>query len=158
MSGTSENHSLICTNIIMSLGNQLRKRPCKVHGSDLRVKPKTRTSFFYPDVTVICGDSQFVGSGVPNLTNPTLVIEVLSPSTEQKDRGVKATAYRQTESLQDYLFVSQLSAHIEHYHRMPNGHWELIDYKGLDTIIDLPSISCTLALEDVYEKVDLGED
>jgi Uma2 family endonuclease len=158
MAGSSEDHSTICTNIITSLNIQVRKRPCKVHGSDLRIQAKPKSSFFYPDITVICGESKFTATSVPSLTNPNCVIEVLSPSTEKVDRGRKAQAYREMASLQEYLFVSQDSAHIEHYKRLPNGHWELTDYKGLDAVVTMPAIECSLALADVYEKVDLGVD
>ena len=155
MAGGSENHSLICANIITSLNIQLRKKPCKVHGSDLRMKPKGKVSYFYPDITVVCGESKLTDSSVPSLLNPTVIIEVLSPSTEKIDRGVKATSYREMPSVKAYAFVNQTTAHIELFMRMPNGHWELIDYKGLDSVVDLPVIDCNLALADVYDKVDL---
>jgi Uma2 family endonuclease len=158
MAGASTNHSRICTDIITSLNIQVRKRPCIVHGEGMRVRPREKGSFFYPDVSVVCGEEKLTGEGVPSLTNPNLIIEVLSPSTEKVDRGVKASAYRGMESVKEYLFVSQSSAHIEHYTRMPNGHWDFVEYKGLEAVVDLPSIECTLALEDVYEKVEFEED
>lgn len=155
MAGGSENHSLISANIVTSLNIQLRKKPCKVHGSDLRVKAKGKASFFYPDITVVCGESKFTDSSIPSLLNPILVIEVLSPSTEKMDRGIKATTYRDMPSVKAYVFVNQSIAHLEVHMRMPNGHWELIDYKGLGAVVDLSVIECTLALEDVYDKVEL---
>jgi Uma2 family endonuclease len=158
MSGVSENHSTICLNIGASLHAQLRKRPCKAHGEGMRVQPKAKGTFFYPDISVVCGESKLTDTPVPSLTNPNVIIEVLSPSTEKVDRGVKASAYRGMESVKEYLFVSQSSAHIEHYKRMPNGHWDFVEYKGRDAVVDLPSIECTLALEDVYEKVEFEED
>jgi Uma2 family endonuclease len=158
MAGVSENHSTISLNIGASLHGQLRKRPCKVHGGDMRVQPKAKGTFFYPDISVVCGESKLTDTSVPSLTNPNVIIEVLSPSTEKIDRGEKAAAYRGMESVKEYLFVSQNSAHIEHYKRMPNGHWDFVEYKGLEAIIDLSSIECTLALEDVYEKVEFEED
>jgi Uma2 family endonuclease len=157
MAGGSEDHILISMNIGASLSNQLRKKPCKVYGSDLRVKPKGKGSFFYPDVTVLCGEAKFTEGSAACLLNPSFVVEVLSPSTEAADRGIRAISYREMPSVKAYLFVNQDTAHLELFLRMPNNHWELIDYKGLDAVVDLSVIECTLALEDVYDKVELEE-
>jgi Uma2 family endonuclease len=92
------------------------------------------------------------------LLNPTLIIEVLSPSTEGYDRGKKFEHYRALESLQEYVLVSQDSHHIERFARQQYGQWLFTDATGLDAVLDLPSIGCTLAVADVYEKITLETD
>jgi Uma2 family endonuclease len=155
LAGSSEAHNLILTNILMSLGMQLRKRPCKVYPSDMRLKiPKTGL-YTYPDVSIVCGLPQFDDSKQDTLLNPIIVIEILSPSTERYDRGKKFQNYRTIATLQEYVLVSQDEYHIEHYTNQNNGNWLLITYDGRDTTVTLKTVDCTLLLDDVYDKVDI---
>lgn len=87
------------------------------------------------------------------LTNPTVLVEVLSPSIEDKDRGIKFAFYRQMETLTDYIMVSQEEARVEHYARQDNNHWLLADLRGLDTVLRLASIGCELPMSEVYTRV-----
>jgi Uma2 family endonuclease len=149
MTGGSPAHSLISSYTGNSLMNQLQGQPCAVYNSDVKIK--ANRDYVYADVSVVCGEPQYKDKDI--LLNPIVVIEVLSPSTEQYDRGRKFHQYRQLESLQEYLLIAQNSPHIERYLRQSDGTWLYADAIGLDTSLELPSIGCTLALADVYEKV-----
>lgn len=153
MVGASRKHSLITGNTQTSLNIQLADRPCEIYASDMRVHIDKLKSYVYPDLSVVCGEVQLLGGIFDTLVNPNLVIEVLSPSTEARDRGRKFQLYRSIPSLQIYLLVLQTDAHIERYTRMGGGTWSLTDFDGLDAQVELPAIGCELALSDVYRKV-----
>ena len=154
MSGASANHSTIAGNAFASLHAQLRRQPCRVYQNDMRVKTRS-VLYTYPDVSVVCGEPQFEDRVVDTLLNPTLIIEVLSPSTERYDRGKKFQHYRTIESLQEYVLIAQDSVLVERYLRQPNNEWLLSEFAGMDAVLELPSIRCRLALADMYEKVEL---
>lgn len=156
MAGASENHNLITANVIIALGSQLRGRPCKLYPSDMRVRIGGRDDYHYPDISVVCGEAQIEDDEQDTLLNPTLIVEVLSPSTEQFDRGKKFENYRLLPSLQEYVLIAQDRAHIEHYVRQEGGTWLYSEVKGLDAVgeITLPSIGCSLSMADVYDKVE----
>jgi Uma2 family endonuclease len=157
LAGSSEAHNLILTNIVMSLGTQLRKRAYKVYPSDMRLKiPKTGL-YTYPDVSIVCGTPQFDDSKQDTLLNPIVAIEILSPSTERYDRGKKFQNYRTVNSLQEYLLVSQDDYHIDHYTNQNNGTWLLETYSGKDVVLFVKAIDCTMLLDDVYDKVDIAD-
>jgi Uma2 family endonuclease len=157
MSGASEQHILITGNTFSSLLVQLRKRPCKVYPIDMRVKV-TPIKYTYPDISVVCGEPQFEGPTADMLLNPTVIVEVLSPSTEIYDRGKKLDYYQTLESLQEYLLIAQDMVRIEHYVRQTTGGWFYSQEKSLESVIELPSINCTLTLSDVYDKVTFPPD
>ncbi len=157
MSGGSRAHSLIGSNLIGEIHAQLRGRPCEVHGSDLRVVVESTGLYTYPDLSVICGEPDF-GPDDPKdtLRNPTLLIEVLSPSTEDYDRSKKFEHYRAIPSLREYVVVAQDRAFVERLLRRDDGVWEFTEFRGLDASITLASIGVTLAFAEIYEKVELG--
>ncbi len=157
MTGASFAHNVINLNVATALRNQLRGRPCSTVSSDMRVKMAKR-NYAYPDTSVVCGDPQFGDNGVDTLLNPTLIIEVLSPSTERYDRGKKFQAYREIEWLQEYVLIAQDSPRIERYVRQEHGFWQFADVSGLAAQIELVSINCTLALAEVYEQVTFTAD
>ena len=115
MTGASQKHNLIVTNIVASLHFQLRKQPCEVYPSDMRIKGEATELITYPDISVICGEPYFDDSHKDTLLNPTVLIEVLSPSTAAYDRGDKFENYRQLPSLQECLLVAQEKMHVEQY-------------------------------------------
>jgi Uma2 family endonuclease len=155
MTGASKNHNRIVTSTLAALYAQLRERPCDVFPGDMRVKPHSGLLYAYPDITVVCGTPEFEDDEVDTLLNPTVIIEVLSPSTEAYDRGKKFQHYRTIPSFQEYLLIAQDSVRVEHY-TLRDNEWILTDASTLDAIITLPSIDCTLSLSDVYEKVDFN--
>ncbi|MBC7813841.1 MAG: Uma2 family endonuclease [Burkholderiales bacterium] len=154
MTGASRAHNLISVNTATAFNNALRQHPCEVYASDMRVKaPSTKGGYLYPDVVVVCGEAAFEDQQVDTLLNPTVIVEVLSSSTESFDRGTKSQHYRALDSLQEYLLISQNTAHIEHYARRADGQWLLSDAVGLEAVVELRSVDCRLALADVYVKV-----
>ena len=155
MAGASERHNLISANVVAGLHTQLRGRSCKVYPSDMRVQIKATGLYTYPDVVVVCGKPQFEDEDNDTLLNPTLIVEVLSKSTETYDRGKKFENYRTLDSLTEYVMIAQDRVHLEHYVRQPDSQWLLSEAKALQDVIKLPTIQCTLALADVYDKVDI---
>ncbi len=156
MAGASENHDLISVNILTNLHVQLRGKPCRPHSSDMRVRVANKR-YVYPDASVVCDPPQFSEDRPPSLLNPLLVVEVLSESTFQRDRGIKALYYRMTESIQAYLLVSQDSPHIEQYVRQDDGSWRFTEVISREDSMYLPTIDCTLSMAEVYERVEFPE-
>ncbi|MFM8331589.1 MAG: Uma2 family endonuclease [Candidatus Methylumidiphilus sp.] len=152
MAGASREHILITFNISRSLGNQLADRPCEIYPTEMRVKPAHARSYRYPDIAVVCGAAEFEDQHTDTLLNPTLLIEVLSPSTEANDRGEKFAEYRRIPSLREYVLVKQDQPRIEHYARQGAG-WFLTVAEGLDASVALEAIGCTLELREVYRRV-----
>jgi Uma2 family endonuclease len=153
MAGASTRHNLIVANLIITLGAQLKGRPCRVYPSDLKVRVPNSKRFFYPDVSVVCGDDEFADAEQDVILNPTLIVEVSSESTAAFDRGKKFLSYQQIGSLQEYLLVSQDEILVEGYARQGNDTWLYTKVTGLDGKLILPSIESELALRDVYDKV-----
>jgi Uma2 family endonuclease len=157
MAGASREHNLIAANVTREIGNQLRNRPCEVYPSDMRVHDPITRSFLYPYVVVVCNEPIFLDRTVDTLLNPTVVVEVLSATTEKIDRGKKAWAYRQIATLQAYILISQELPYVECYTRQPDGGWLLKDSQGLEAVLNLASIGCELPLSEIYLKVKFSE-
>jgi len=156
MAGGSRKHSLIACNLISALTNRLSGRPCVVFNSDLRLKIEATGLYTYPDVSVVCGPVKSVLGTNDTLTNPVLLAEVLSDSTEGYDRGKEAEQYRQIPSLRTYLLVGQKEQHVELYARESN-QWVLREVSGLESAIEIPALEITLALSEIYANVNLLE-
>jgi Uma2 family endonuclease len=157
MTGGTRRHSLITLNIGSELNRQLEERPCEAHVNDLRVLVAARRLYTYPDVIVVCGEPALADRYRDTLTNPTVLIEVLSPSTEAYDRGTKFEHYRTLDSLREYLLVSQSRPQVDHFMRDDDGPWLLSAATDLAATIVLPSIQCRLAMARIYNKVRFGE-
>lgn len=153
LAGASANHNLIMSNTLANLHTQLRKRPCVVYPSDMRVKIRRSGLYTYPDISVVCGAPEYEDDHRDTLLNPIFIVEVLSPSTETYDRGKKFQHYRTLQSLQEYLLIAQDSYRVEQYIRQANDQWLLTDISRADATLTLPSIECTLLVADIYEKV-----
>jgi Uma2 family endonuclease len=152
MTGASRKHNLVSGNIYRELSLQLKKRRCEAYMSDMRVKAAKSHSYHYPDIAVVCGTPQFEDAHVDTLLNPTLLIEVLSPSTEAYDRGAKFAHYRKIASLCEYLLVTQDQPSIERYVRQGDV-WILTETVDIGATVALESIGCSLSLREVYDKV-----
>jgi Uma2 family endonuclease len=155
MAGASRWHNLIVTNVVRELSLQLKGRPCTTYPSDMRVKISPTGLYTYPGVTVVCGEAQFEDTQQDTLLNPTLIVEVLSESTEAYDRGGKFAHYRKLASLMEYVLIAQTKPHVEHYVRQPDNRWLLAEADSVHQTLHLPSIDCHLALAEVYDKVDI---
>ncbi len=149
-------HSLLVVNLLASLHRQLRSWHSEIYPIQMRLHVGDTGSSAYPDVVVVCGDPRFLDDRTDTLLNPTLVIEVLSASTEAYDRGLKAQRYRTIDSLKEYLFVGSDDIAVELYTRRPDGRWLLTTATRMEDSLDLESIGCRLLLSDIYEKVDLA--
>jgi len=155
MSGASRKHNLLTVNISASLNQQLRGKPCEVYASEMRVKVRATGLYTYPDVVVVCGEPQLEDEYLDTLLNPTVLVEVLSRSTERYDRIAKTSYYRTLDSLKEHLLVSQDEVRVEQYAKQADGTWLLIEHRSLDSNVELQSIGCSLALRDVYDKVQI---
>jgi Uma2 family endonuclease len=158
MTGASRRHNLIVANILALLHHQLRKRPCEVYPSNMRVKIEQTGRYTYPDIIVVCDRPRLEDAVKDTLLNPTVIVEVLSKSTSGYDRGEKFEHYRTIDSLTNYLLVAQDKVHVEHYARQANGSWLFSEFKTNTQTITIDTIGCTLLIEDIYEKVDLQSD
>ena len=152
MSGASRAHNLISLNIAGELRAQLKGGSCEVYMSDMRVLVDAARAHRYPDVVVACDVPRFEDDVFDTLLNPTVIVEVLSPSTAARDRGEKFEDYGQLASLREYVLVSQKEARVAHYLRQ-GTRWLLREYRHLDDVLQLMSINCALPLRDIYEKV-----
>lgn len=157
MAGASPRHVLIATNLARELGNLLREGPCTTYAADLRVATDRRRHYTYPDVVVACEPLQFVDEHRDTITNPMLIAEVLSESTEKYDRGAKFERYRSVVTLSEYLLVSQERVHVELYTRQPDGGWVLREWNDPGAEIDLTSLRCRLKIGEVYAKATFDE-
>ncbi len=153
MSGASERHALIAINLQGEIWSQMKGRPCKVYPSDMRVKVSPTGMYTYPDVAALCGKAEFEDGHIDTLLNPTVIIEVLSDSTELYDRGKKFAHYRRIDSLREYVLVSQNEMRIEHYRR-EEDRWIYSEVSGPDTVLHLESIDCHVAVGAIYERVE----
>jgi Uma2 family endonuclease len=156
MAGVSRSHSLIVVNLGREVSRQLVGRPCEAHTSDMRVRVGATGLYTYPDLVAVCGEALFDDEHFDTLLNPTVIVEVLSPSTEAYDRGEKFAHYRRLESLQEYVLVAQDKVRIESYVRK-GTQWLMSEAGRLDDKVRLESIGCEFTLRDVYDKVGFAE-
>jgi Uma2 family endonuclease len=155
MAGASIQHSRIRTNLTGELYTRLRGTACEAFGSDFRVRVSSSGMYTYPDIIVVGGKPILADAHQDNLLNPAVIFEVLSPSTERYDRGLKFQHYRTIESLKDYIVVEQSKIWIEHFTREADNTWTLRDYQQLDKDLKIDSIGVQIPLALIYERVEL---
>ncbi len=155
MAGATAPHNLVASNTSSLAHAQLRSKPCRVYHSDMRVRVLAAGLDTYPDVIIDCGEELFLDGHRDTLLNPKVIVEVVSPSTEAYDRGRKFEHYRQIESLEQYLLLSQDRMQAELFSRQPSGQWMLAFATHPDEFVELSSDGCRLSLAECYEKVDL---
>ncbi len=155
MPGASRAHNLITVHVTGELYIQLRTRTCEVYPSDMRVKVSAAGLYTYPDIIVVCDEPRFEDSHFDTLLNPTVLIEVLSPSTAAYDRGEKFRRYQYLDSLCEYIPISQDRVRVEHYLRREQG-WNLTEFHSLADVCQLTSIGCELSLQAIYAKVQFS--
>jgi Uma2 family endonuclease len=152
MAGATKEHNQISGNIFRRIGNQFEDRSCTVYISDMRVFIDATGLYTYPDVAAVCGEAQFLDDVVDTLLNPTVIVEVLSHTTESYDRGRKFNHYRQLPSLQEYVLVAQDEVLVDHFTRQ-GDQWLLTMFRSLDDVLTLVSIDCAISLREIYAKV-----
>ncbi len=154
MTGASIEHATIAGNVFGELRTRLRGGPCRAFISDLRVQVEGGRRYTYPDVSAVCGEPRFMDGTLDTLTNPALIVEVLSPSTEAYDRGDKFLHYRGIESLQEYVLVAQDRVLVERFVRA-GEFWTLSTISDVDASLELTSVGCGILLREIYENVGL---
>lgn len=155
--GGSSVHNQILGNLTGEFGIALKKRPCLVMPADARVRVGKGILYCYPDLVIACEPREYAAEDKDTLVNPTLLVEVLSPSTELSDRATKAMHYRGIASLQAYVFVSQSEPHVEIYHRNAAGEWVVTDVDGLDAACQfdgLAGAAISIPMAEIYDKVE----
>lgn len=153
MSGGSVNHNRIARNVLTALDTLLRDGPCEPFGSDLRTLIDTHTLYTYPDVTVVCGGVDSDPKRIDTITNPRVIVEVLSPSTQTYDQRDKFTFYRTIPSLQEYVLIHQDRPHVIHHRKQDSG-WLLTDVTSIDASLVLDSCDAEIPLRQIYRQVD----
>lgn len=153
--GTREAHVLLTINLTTALRSRLRGRPCKTYGSDMRVRAGDAERYFYPDACALCGPPEFADGEFDTLLNPSVMVEVLSDSTEAYDRGEKFANYQRVAALREYVLVSQREMRVERFMRAEGGVWVLTALDGPEAVLELPSVGCAVPLAEIYEDVEL---
>jgi len=157
MAGATRRHNLIVLNFGAELRTRLRDRPCEVYVADMRVRVGPTGPYTYPDIVVVCDEPRFQDDEFDTLLNPTVLVEVLSPSTEAHDRGNKFAQARKLASLQEYVLVSQDLIRVERYTRRGDD-WLLTELSRLDDSLGLASIGCEVPLREIYARVSFPVD
>lgn len=158
MSGVQEEHGEIEVNLAVSLGSRLKQRGCRIFLANMRLKVPSFPPYRYGDTSALCGQAMFekIG-GVDTLTNPALIIEVLSESTEGYDRGKKFSHYKSIPSFSEYLLIAQDRAHVTHYVKQDELTWNQREYNNLNDEVQLVSVTCEISLRELYENVTFKE-
>lgn len=152
MAGVSANHDRITMALAMHLAPAVGNKGCEAFGADVRVTSMPGSSYYYPDFKIVCGEPSFEEGKFDTLLNPKVIVEVLSPSTEQRDRVVKFLKYRQIPSLTDYILISQDQVMVDHYTKTAKG-WLLVTTVDIDANLEIPSLDVSVPLQDLYAKV-----
>lgn len=152
--GASINHNQIISNLSALFHNAFKNSKCRGFSNDLRVRVQEKDFFTYPDILVICGKPEFFNNRTDTVTNPVLIIEALSDSTKNYDRGEKFEFYRSIPSLKDYILVDQYKIHLEHFSKTSKNKWALTEYFEKSDALTIPDINVNILLEDIYDRVD----
>lgn len=152
MAGAGARHNVIYINTLGSLINKLSGKPCQPYGSDLRIHIPTNTLYTYPDISIICKDIIEAENKGENL-EPTVLIEILSPSTANYDRGGKFKLYRDIPSLKEYVLIDSMSFNVEVFHFIAVGDWSFRVYSNLEDVVELQSLNLQLPISQIYQNV-----
>ena len=157
MSGAKVPHNIIAGNLFAMLFNRLKGKKCKPFNSDQRIHIPSNGLFTYPDISIICGEVITLNNDDYNVLNPTVIIEVLSKSTKNYDRGEKFKLYRDIKTLKEYILVDSESVHIETFRLNENSHWELEEYSSLADALIIKAINEGVLLFEIYDNVPIAE-
>jgi Uma2 family endonuclease len=153
MSGASLTHNIISSNTIGSLSSKLKGKSCRVFGSDLRIHIPNNSLYTYPDISIICGKPETTDDNMDTITNPSVIIEILSKSTRDYDKGQKFTLYRDIESLKEYILIDSQTIRVEKYTRNDDNSWLLRDYQSIDDVFVIETINEQMMLSEIYLDV-----
>lgn len=155
MAGAGPRHNVIFSNLFGELAHRLNGRPCRPYGSDLRIHIPENTLYTYPDISIICGEIVASKTDPDTAVQPTVLIEILSPSTKNYDRGGKFILYRDIPTLREFIVIDSESISIEAFRINKNGHWELEDYRSMDDTLTIPIVDVSISLKELYEGTKL---
>ena len=155
MSGTKVVHNIISGNILGALHQQLKGKKCRPFNSNQRIYIPENTLFTYPDVSIICGEVNTKDNDDWNVLNPSVIVEVLSPSTKNYDKGEKFDLYRDIPTLKEYILVDSERVRIEAWRINSTGHWELEEYKLTEATLKIKAVELTIAVSEIYEGTKL---
>jgi Uma2 family endonuclease len=155
MSGASIAHNRITKNCIVDLANKLKGKTCEPFGSDLRIHIPKNTLYTYPDISIICGEIETTDDKFDTVTNPTVIIEILSASTRNYDKGEKFTLYREIDSLQEYILIDSERIMVEKFIRNADNSWQLTEYKSREQSFKITTVAIEMTLETVYQDIKI---
>jgi Uma2 family endonuclease len=155
MSGAARLHNMIFSNLFGTLSYKLKGKSCRPYGPDMRMNIPENTLFTYPDISIYCGGSEAIAEDEETVTNPTIIIEILSPSTREYDRGGKFKLYRDIPTLKEYILVDTAAINVEAFRLNKNKHWELEEYKSFTDELGFPALEITIPLTDIYATTSL---
>lgn len=153
MSGASTNHNKIFSRVFIELGIHLKGKSCIPYGSDFRVHIPENTLYTYPDISIVCGEIETNDEYKDNLTNPSVIIEILSKSTKDDDRGGKFNLYRSIKSLKEYILIDSTAVSVEIFSRNPDNSWHLVEFKNINDSFTITTIQATLSLNEIYDNI-----
>ena len=157
MTGASVNHSLVVSNVLTAFNNALRNSDCYVFPSDMKVELERAQHYVYPDISVVCGGIKYAANRNDVISNPVVIIEILSESTKDYDRGTKFQAYRKVFSLRDYILIDQDMVHVEYFYKNESGFWTLEEFDNPNDCLSVKSIHTELSLKDIYYRIEFTE-
>jgi Uma2 family endonuclease len=157
MSGAGNRHNIIFSNLFTGLGIRLRGKPCQPYGPDLRINIPENTLYTYPDISVFCGELQQSNEDEDTVIHPTIIIEILSPSTQVYDRGGKFKLYRDIPTLKEYILIDTAAVNIEAFRLNEKKHWELEEYTTQDQLLKFPALSIEIPLSEIYDRIRFSE-
>ena len=155
MSGALPLHNMIFSNLFVGIGIKLKGKPCRPYGPDMRMNIPENTLFTYPDISIYCGEPESIPEDEETVIHPTIIIEILSPSTREYDRGGKFKLYRDIPTLKEYILVDTAAINVEAFRLNKNKHWELEEYKLFTDELGFPSLEITIPLTDIYATTSL---
>lgn len=153
MSGASLEHNIIFSNLFIDIGSKLKGKNCRPFGSDLRIHIPKNTLYTYPDINIICGEPNLTDNKFDTATNPSVIIELLSVSTRNYDKGEKFSLYRDIDSLQEYILIDTERIHVIKHIRHSDNSWQLTEFKHIENIFSIDTIGLAFALKDIYEGI-----
>lgn len=156
MSGAANRHNMIFTNLFGELIIKLKGKPCRPYGPDMRLNIPENTLFTYPDISVYCGEPQHIPEDEESFIRPTVLFEILSPSTRLSDRGTKFKLYRDIPTLREYILIDTVAVNVEAFRVNSNSHWELEEYKLLSQTLAIPSLDISIPLAEIYATTRLA--
>jgi len=156
MSGAANRHNIIFSNLFLGFGEKLKGKSCQPYGPDLRINIPENTLFTYPDISIFCGELTQLPEDEDTATNPTVLLEILSPSTREYDRGGKFKLYRDIPTLKEYILVDSGSVDVEIFRLNNNNHWELEELKTIESELVIESLAISIPLAVIYHRIRFG--